>query len=75
MDTKPWYKSKLIWANILAVVIAVLSYLGAFPGLIPPEFGPGFLAAIGALNIVLRVLTNQPIAPLLAGKGDSTTQK
>jgi len=58
---KPWYKSKMIWANIIAVAVAILASLGTFPGLLPAEFSPWVLFVIGALNIVLRFLTNEPI--------------
>lgn len=52
----PWYKSKTIWANVAAAVGAVI-----FPEVVAanPEESA---AAIGILNILLRVLTRKPLS-------------
>lgn len=68
MASKPWYKSKIVWVGILTVAVSVGSYLGAFPGIIPPEFSPYVLAAVGALNIILRVMTSDAVT--LRGSSD-----
>lgn len=69
---KPFYASKTFWANVIVVAVAVLAYLGAQPGLIPAEFGPWVLAGVGALNIVLRFMTNEPITLKRSSSGDVT---
>lgn len=56
---KPWYKSKTIWFNALAAVAA----LGSIPlgGVVGPVVAAKILAAAGVANIVLRVVSKQPI--------------
>lgn len=59
--TKPWYQSKTIWLNVIAVAVFVVTGLGAMPG-IDPSWAPWFGFAVAVLNFVLRMITNQPIA-------------
>jgi len=52
---KPWYESKTMWANILAVVGGVLVAIAG-------ELAVGStLTVAGVVNIILRKITNQPI--------------
>lgn len=52
--TKSFYLSKIVWLNVLTTVVAVLTLLQDNP-LIPPEAQPYVLAAVGIVNVVLRV--------------------
>lgn len=52
--TKPFYVSKIVWVNVLTTVVAVLTLLQDNP-LVPPEAQPYVLAAVGIVNVVLRI--------------------
>lgn len=67
MDAKPWYKSKTIWANVIVVAVAIGIYLQSQPGVIPEQYAVYFAAFLGALNIVLRFLSDGTVT--LRGKG------
>ncbi len=61
MENKPWYTSKTLWANILAGIATLSVAFGFDLGLTPETqvtIIGGFMAV---LNIVLRLVTNQPI--------------
>ena len=51
---KPWYKSKIILANIIAIVGMILEYL-ALRQIVNPEL---HVLCLGILNIILRTVTN-----------------
>lgn len=55
MESKSWYKSKTLWANIVALVggIGLFVQSGDVNALIVP--------GLAMLNIVLRVISKQPI--------------
>jgi hypothetical protein len=59
---KPWYTSKTIWVNIF---VAVLASLEATTGLLKPYLPEHWyvILAVGlpVVNILLRVITTQPI--------------
>lgn len=61
---KPWYQSKTVWIGILTVIISLLNYLGQqdFSDLGAVNW-PTFAA--GALMIVLRWVTDQPITSVV----------
>lgn len=61
MTPKAFYLSKTFWVNLITTVIALLTILPEQP-VIPPEWQPYILLAVGILNVVLRFLTNQPIS-------------
>lgn len=63
MDSKPWYASKTIWANILAFAATVATVLGVdLPFELTPETQAEIVAAIMAVvNIALRFVTTTPI--------------
>jgi hypothetical protein len=54
---KPWYQSKMIWANALAILTALSAYFAEGAAL------ETTVAAVvmGLINIVLRLVTRQPI--------------
>ena len=62
MDPKPFYKSKLFWLGALQIFVGAAALVGPF--LEAAVFTPaGFVAlASGVVTIVLRFLTDQPIA-------------
>lgn len=55
---KKWYESKTMWANLVGGVIVLLEYVGTI-NVVDPEVLAGVLIVV---NIVLRVVTSQPIA-------------
>jgi len=63
MDSKPWYASKTIWANVVAFAATVAMVFGVdLPVDLSPEIQGEIVAAIMAVvNIVLRFLTDRPI--------------
>ena len=61
MKKKPFWKSKTIWINILT---AVIELSGALGGLIPPM---ALQLTTNVLNILLRLITNQPVTVLPSG--------
>lgn len=52
---KPWYASKTIWINILAVLAGVMA---SIQGLV--EIGAP-ITILGIVDIILRVVTKQPL--------------
>lgn len=58
-STKPWYKSKLVWFNIL---VAVSTAAEASLHVIADNFTPntyfGLILAISAVNVALRFATS-----------------
>lgn len=58
-NAKPWYASKTILFNALAAITtAILSQSAE----LTPVLGPSAIAFVSVGNIILRTLTNQPIA-------------
>lgn len=53
-------ESKTLWANALVLALAILS-LPEFNAVVPQSATPYVLLASAVLNIVLRVMTNQPV--------------
>lgn len=60
MDAKPWWESKTIWTNAIVVVVAILM-LATEQLNLSPETVKILLFLAGALGIVLRAVTNQPL--------------
>lgn len=60
MDAKPFWTSKTLWANFIAVIAAVLAATGV------ADLGADVQAEIvamimGGVNIALRFVTNSPV--------------
>ena len=52
---KVWYNSKTLWANVLVIVIGVLSYVQG-------EMATGGMITIaGVVNVVLRLVTSNKL--------------
>lgn len=60
MTPKPIFASKTFWLNIIGLILAMLA-LPEFVGLIPEAYLPTIMAVQGALNIVVRFLTDSPV--------------
>lgn len=58
-QSKPWWKSKTIWANVISAAVAVLLLVSQSPSF--AEYGEYLALAQGILNIVLRLVTTQPV--------------
>lgn len=60
---KNWYQSKTMWFNIISAVLVVLeAQIGVLTPLLPSDVAPWVLLGIPLINVVLRVITTQPIA-------------
>ncbi len=62
MEQKPFYTSKTIWVNVIAMLAIILNALWGF------EMDAEFQAAIATtilavVNIVLRFTTTKPVEP------------
>jgi len=57
MNSKKWYLSKVLWVNVVGIIIALVTTL-ITQNIITAEIGSAVLAVA---NIILRLLTNQPI--------------
>jgi uncharacterized membrane protein len=53
---KPWYKSKTVWVNIIAVIVLIVQ---TQTGLIVPENYQTW--AIIAINFLLRLITKEEL--------------
>jgi len=60
-DAKPFWASKTLWVNFIAVVAAVAGAFGLDLGL-EPDTQVAYVGAImGVVNIILRVVTKAPL--------------
>ena len=62
---KPWYESKTLWFNILALLAVVIGTLTKWPEL--TGIYPQLTAALTIVNMILRFMTYEAI-----GYGDTT---
>lgn len=56
METKKWFTSKTLWVNILAIVADIVANLTGHA--LPAGWD---LTALGISNMVLRLVTKQPV--------------
>ena len=61
MDNKPWYRSKTVWFNALAFVVAVAAAFG-YTGELPEGLAQFVGPAVFVVNILLRFVTNKAIS-------------
>ncbi len=59
MPTKSILASKTFWSNVLGGIAAGS---GLATGVIPPKYAPAVVATGAIANILLRLVTKQPIA-------------
>lgn len=57
METKPWYLSKTLWVNVIALIALFCQKANGF--VISPEEQMGILAVV---NLVLRLVTNKGLS-------------
>ena len=55
-NTKKWYLSKTLWANVVAIAAIVIQ--GATGWIIAPEYQ---VYALAAVNMALRAITKSPL--------------
>jgi len=56
MNSKQWWKSRTIWANVIMAIPVILDKLG--PNVIPAEYSATIVAIV---NVVLRLITTAPV--------------
>lgn len=61
MESKPWYASKTIWANIAAFVATVAVIAGVDVGLTPEVQAEIVAAVLAGVNIILRLITKTAV--------------
>jgi len=62
---KPWYQSKTLWVNIIAIVSAIAAYFGFQLSFLTPELMMVLVSVIiGLINIYLRTKSKDPIKPI-----------
>lgn len=59
MGSKSVVKSKTVWINVLGGIAAVAGTVG---GVIPANKAPYVMAAGAIANVILRLLTSQPVS-------------
>lgn len=60
VETKRWWESKIIWTQLIGVVLEITSLTELVP-LLPKEALPYLLLAHAVLTVVLRTISIQPI--------------
>jgi len=58
-NTKPWYRSRMLWFNALAAVLLVIEQqIGLLKPFMGNETYAAFALAVMSVNAVLRVVTS-----------------
>lgn len=57
MDTKTWFTSKTLWVNVLAIAAAFAAKQAGIQISAEDQ-----VAALGVINLILRVVTKQPVS-------------
>jgi hypothetical protein len=60
-DPKPWFTSRVLWANIVAGAVVLAGAFGVDFGLTPETQAELVAGIMIAVNIVLRFMTKAPI--------------
>ncbi len=58
MSSKSWYQSRLVWVNSIAAGVAVADQV--MP-MLPPTIAAKAATGVFVANIILRLLTSQPV--------------
>ena len=58
---KPWWRSKTLWFNLVALMVAVATAFGYGEFEPSPEVQQWALVIVTVVNLVLRLVTRQPI--------------
>ena len=59
---KEWYKSKVFWFNVLAIIVLIASAFGFGEFEPDPQWVEVGGVLISVINLLLRFLTQQPLA-------------
>jgi hypothetical protein len=70
VSSKPFWQSKTLWWNALAIVVTVAGST-AFQALLPANWMAYDAAIVSVGNIVLRFVTTQPITASLPAQSQS----
>jgi hypothetical protein len=63
MDSKAWFQSKTLWANLIAGAVTIAGVFGLDLGLDETMQAQLVAGVMVVVNIVLRLVTDKPIAP------------
>ena len=59
---KPWYRSRILWANAVAAgLVALEANTGLLQPLLPVNFYTALAVALPVVNALLRVVTSQAL--------------
>lgn len=61
VPSKPWWQSKTVWANVLALVAAVAVEMQGWE-FMPPGWETGLAGVVAVVNLGLRTITKEPIS-------------
>lgn len=61
---KKWYQSKILWLNIASAILAVLMLFQETGFDLTADQTRWLMLAIGIVNVFLRMVTSQAIAPI-----------
>lgn len=64
MDAKPIWLSRTFWVNVLTPLLTLAIYL---LGILPVDYQPWAIPLLGVVNVLLRLVTTQPVAILPPG--------
>lgn len=56
MDPKPWWQSKMLWANIITLLVTIIG-LPEVTGLFGPDSLKIIIMLQGVMNVLLRFVT------------------
>lgn len=60
VEAKPWYRSRVVWANLIAALVAIAAELqNALP--LPEQVSTYVVAAVAVANVILRFVSVQPV--------------
>ncbi len=63
MNSKPWYKSKVVWTNALTILVVLAAFLGVSPDQELAESIAALLLGVSpVLNLLLRPFTGKPLS-------------
>jgi hypothetical protein len=64
MVTKAWYTSKMVWLGVLTALLGIIPLVQEMIAKGPVDLVAVLTLISGVIMVVLRVITNTPIAPI-----------
>jgi hypothetical protein len=61
MDSKPFFKSRTLWVNVVSFAVAVLTQLDLVSVDLSPDLAQFVLPVVFLINVILRFRTDQSI--------------